>query len=111
MCVSLKVFFLSEKSVKFVPQTAFESDSALTPGERRVSLQVFQVLFNGAVKYDDLYACLISLLSAGSQFDAARRQENKAVTPMVRDSNPAFPSARSPKVMSWHMLKSMKGLL
>jgi len=47
-------------------------------------LQVFPKLFNGAVKYDELYAWLVSLLTAGSQFDTARRQENKPITPVVR---------------------------
>lgn len=46
-------------------------------------LQVFQVLFGGVVKYDDLYSSLISLLAAGSRFDTARRQENKPITPVV----------------------------
>ncbi len=46
-------------------------------------LQAFQVLFNGVVKYDDLYSSLISLLAAGSRFDTARRQENKPITPVV----------------------------
>jgi E3 ubiquitin-protein ligase UBR4 len=45
---------------------------------------VFEKLFNNAVKYDELYSSLISLLAAGSQFDTARREENKAITPMVR---------------------------
>ncbi|XP_028980055.2 E3 ubiquitin-protein ligase UBR4 isoform X4 [Esox lucius] len=48
----------------------------------RLDTKVFQKLFNGAVKYDELYSCLVSLLSAGSQFDMARRQENKPITPM-----------------------------
>ncbi|TRY87095.1 hypothetical protein DNTS_009169 [Danionella cerebrum] len=48
----------------------------------RLDSKVFQVLFNGAVKYDDLYSSLISLLAAGSQFDTARRQENKPITPV-----------------------------
>lgn len=48
-----------------------------------VSVQVFYVLFNISVKYDNLYSCLVSLLSAGSRFDMARRQENKPITPMV----------------------------
>uniref|UniRef100_W5MAW8 Ubiquitin protein ligase E3 component n-recognin 4 n=1 Tax=Lepisosteus oculatus TaxID=7918 RepID=W5MAW8_LEPOC len=43
---------------------------------------VFQVLFNRATKYDELYSYLISLLSAGSQFDMTRRQENKTITPL-----------------------------
>ncbi|KAL1020637.1 hypothetical protein UPYG_G00002740 [Umbra pygmaea] len=44
--------------------------------------KVFQKLFNGVVKYDELYACLVSLLSAGSQFDTARRHEGKPITPL-----------------------------
>ena len=48
---------------------------------------MFQKLFNGTVKYNELYACLVSLLSAGSQFDTARRQENKPVTPVVRNQH------------------------
>ncbi|XP_016135663.1 E3 ubiquitin-protein ligase UBR4-like [Sinocyclocheilus grahami] len=47
-----------------------------------LALKAFQVLFNDAVKYDDLYSSLISLLAAGSSFDTARRQENKPVTPV-----------------------------
>ncbi|KAK2851204.1 hypothetical protein Q5P01_007480 [Channa striata] len=48
----------------------------------RLDSKVFPKLFNGAVKYDELYTWLISLLAAGSQFDTARRQENKPITPM-----------------------------
>uniref|UniRef100_A0A672LG87 Ubiquitin protein ligase E3 component n-recognin 4 n=1 Tax=Sinocyclocheilus grahami TaxID=75366 RepID=A0A672LG87_SINGR len=48
----------------------------------RLDGKAFQVLFNDAVKYDDLYSSLISLLAAGSSFDTARRQENKPVTPV-----------------------------
>ncbi|XP_013766248.1 E3 ubiquitin-protein ligase UBR4 [Pundamilia nyererei] len=48
----------------------------------RLDSKVFPKLFNGAVKYDELYIWLISLLAAGSQFDTARRQENKSITPM-----------------------------
>uniref|UniRef100_A0A673LQI7 E3 ubiquitin-protein ligase UBR4-like n=1 Tax=Sinocyclocheilus rhinocerous TaxID=307959 RepID=A0A673LQI7_9TELE len=48
----------------------------------RLDGKAFQVLFNDAVKYDDLYSSLISLLAAGSRFDTARRQENKPVTPV-----------------------------
>ncbi|KAK1898672.1 E3 ubiquitin-protein ligase UBR4 [Dissostichus eleginoides] len=48
----------------------------------RLDSKVFPKLFNGAVKYDELYAGLISLLVAGSQFDTARRQESKPITPM-----------------------------
>lgn len=48
--------------------------------------KVFSKLGNGGVKYDELYAWLISLLEAGSEFDTARRQENKPITPMVIDS-------------------------
>ncbi|KAG7276340.1 hypothetical protein CRUP_032395 [Coryphaenoides rupestris] len=48
----------------------------------RLDGKVFAKLFNGAVKYDELYRCLISLLAAGSQFDTARREENKPITPM-----------------------------
>lgn len=47
--------------------------------------KVFSKLGNGGVKYDELYAWLISLLEAGSEFDKARRQENKPITPMVSD--------------------------
>lgn len=46
-------------------------------------LQVFDVLYGGALKYDDLYSSLILLLSAGSQFDALRREEHKNATPVV----------------------------
>lgn len=45
--------------------------------------QIFPVLFSGSMKYGDLYSALISLLSAGSQFDTVRREENKSVTPLV----------------------------
>ncbi|XP_057678820.1 E3 ubiquitin-protein ligase UBR4 isoform X1 [Corythoichthys intestinalis] len=48
----------------------------------RLDAKVFPKLFNGAVKYDELYTCLISLLAAGSQFDTARRQETKPITPV-----------------------------
>ncbi|XP_030194560.1 E3 ubiquitin-protein ligase UBR4 isoform X5 [Gadus morhua] len=48
----------------------------------RLDSKVFEKLFNNAVKYDELYSSLISLLAAGSQFDTARREENKAITPM-----------------------------
>ncbi|XP_008300472.1 E3 ubiquitin-protein ligase UBR4 isoform X1 [Stegastes partitus] len=48
----------------------------------RLDSKVFPKLFNGAVKYDELYAWLVSLLAAGSQFDTARRQETKPITPM-----------------------------
>ncbi|XP_077460740.1 E3 ubiquitin-protein ligase UBR4 isoform X2 [Stigmatopora argus] len=48
----------------------------------RLDTKVFPKLFNGAVKYDELYTSLISLLAAGSQFDTARRQETKSITPM-----------------------------
>lgn len=48
-----------------------------------VLVQIFYVLFNISVKFDNLYASLVSLLSAGSRFDMARRQENKPITPIV----------------------------
>lgn len=48
-----------------------------------ILLKVFQVLFSGAVKYDNLYYSLISLLAAGSRVDTARRQESKPITPVV----------------------------
>ncbi|KAJ8017247.1 hypothetical protein DPEC_G00015820 [Dallia pectoralis] len=48
----------------------------------RLDSKVYPKIYNGAVKYDELYSCLVSLLSAGSQFDTARRQENKPITPM-----------------------------
>uniref|UniRef100_A0A3B3SK32 Ubiquitin protein ligase E3 component n-recognin 4 n=1 Tax=Paramormyrops kingsleyae TaxID=1676925 RepID=A0A3B3SK32_9TELE len=57
------------------------SPEASEDDRNRLDSKVFPVLFNGAVKYDDLYSCLISLLSAGSQFDTARRQENKTIMP------------------------------
>lgn len=47
-------------------------------------LQVCEVLFSRATKYDELYAALTSLLAAGSQFDTLRRRENKNVTALVR---------------------------
>uniref|UniRef100_M4AWS3 Ubiquitin protein ligase E3 component n-recognin 4 n=1 Tax=Xiphophorus maculatus TaxID=8083 RepID=M4AWS3_XIPMA len=40
------------------------------------------LLVSGAVKYDELYVWLVSLLEAGSQFDTARRQESKPITPV-----------------------------
>ncbi|KAK7896704.1 hypothetical protein WMY93_022029 [Mugilogobius chulae] len=46
----------------------------------RLDGKVFPKLFSGAIKYDELYAWLVSLLAAGSQFDTARRQENKPIT-------------------------------
>ncbi|MGH0168045.1 UNVERIFIED_CONTAM: hypothetical protein FKN15_073672 [Acipenser sinensis] len=49
----------------------------------RLDSKIFPVLFSGSMKYDDLYSALISLLSAGSQFDTVRREENKSVTPLV----------------------------
>jgi len=55
---------------------------------------VFAKLFNGAVKYDELYRCLISLLAAGSQFDTARREENKPIAPMVRGPQAALTQSR-----------------
>nr|XP_023697265.1 E3 ubiquitin-protein ligase UBR4 [Paramormyrops kingsleyae] len=58
------------------------SPEASEDDRNRLDSKVFPVLFNGAVKYDDLYSCLISLLSAGSQFDTARRQENKTIMPV-----------------------------
>ncbi|KAK5619189.1 E3 ubiquitin-protein ligase ubr4 [Crenichthys baileyi] len=48
----------------------------------RLDAKAFPKLVGGAVKYDELYAWLITLLEAGSQLDTARRQENKPVTPM-----------------------------
>ncbi|XP_065141997.1 E3 ubiquitin-protein ligase UBR4 isoform X2 [Paramisgurnus dabryanus] len=56
------------------------SPEASEDDRSRLDTKVFQVLFNGAVKYDDLYSALICLLSAGSRFDNARRQENKPIT-------------------------------
>lgn len=47
-------------------------------------LQVCEVLFSRATKYDELYQALTSLLAAGSQFDTLRRRENKNVTALVR---------------------------
>ncbi|XP_045063212.1 E3 ubiquitin-protein ligase UBR4-like isoform X2 [Coregonus clupeaformis] len=58
------------------------SPEASEDDRSRLDSKVFQKLSNGAVKYNELYACLVSLLSAGSQFDTARRQENKPITPM-----------------------------
>ncbi|XP_055747277.1 E3 ubiquitin-protein ligase UBR4 [Salvelinus fontinalis] len=58
------------------------SPEASEDDRSRLDSKVFQKLFNGAVKYNELYACLVSLLSAGSQFDTARRQENKPITPV-----------------------------
>ncbi|XP_075046927.1 E3 ubiquitin-protein ligase UBR4 isoform X4 [Mixophyes fleayi] len=46
----------------------------------RLDNEVCEVLFSEALKYDDLYASLISLLAAGSQFDTVRRNENKSIT-------------------------------
>ncbi|XP_058849008.1 E3 ubiquitin-protein ligase UBR4 isoform X2 [Acipenser ruthenus] len=48
----------------------------------RLDSKIFPVLFSGSMKYGDLYSALISLLSAGSQFDTVRREENKSVTPL-----------------------------
>uniref|UniRef100_A0A8C2GSI0 Ubiquitin protein ligase E3 component n-recognin 4 n=1 Tax=Cyprinus carpio TaxID=7962 RepID=A0A8C2GSI0_CYPCA len=58
------------------------SPEASEDDRSRLDGKAFQVLFNGAVKYDDLYSSLISLLAAGSRFDTARRQENKPITPV-----------------------------
>ncbi|XP_064423992.1 E3 ubiquitin-protein ligase UBR4 [Latimeria chalumnae] len=59
------------------------SPEATEDDMNRLDASVYEVLFNKAsVKYDDLYAVLISLLSAGSHFDSLRREENKNVTPM-----------------------------
>ncbi|XP_027698524.1 E3 ubiquitin-protein ligase UBR4 isoform X1 [Vombatus ursinus] len=46
----------------------------------RLDNMICEVLFSGAVKYDELYGALTSLLAAGSQFDTTRRKENKNVT-------------------------------
>uniref|UniRef100_A0A8C2KCQ3 Ubiquitin protein ligase E3 component n-recognin 4 n=1 Tax=Cyprinus carpio TaxID=7962 RepID=A0A8C2KCQ3_CYPCA len=58
------------------------SPEASEDDRSRLDGKAFQVLFNGTVKYDDLYSSLIFLLAAGSRFDTARRQENKPVTPV-----------------------------
>ncbi|XP_060541262.1 E3 ubiquitin-protein ligase UBR4 [Pantherophis guttatus] len=46
----------------------------------RLDSTVCEVLFSKAMKYDELYCALASLLAAGSQFDTLRRKENKSVT-------------------------------
>ncbi|XP_026545772.1 E3 ubiquitin-protein ligase UBR4-like [Notechis scutatus] len=46
----------------------------------RLDSTVCEVLFSKAMKYDELYSALASLLAAGSQFDTLRRKENKNVT-------------------------------
>lgn len=56
---------------------------AIYTSDTLLPLQVCEVLFSKAVKYDDLYGALISLLAAGSQFDTLRRKENKNVTALV----------------------------
>ncbi|TWW56459.1 E3 ubiquitin-protein ligase UBR4 [Takifugu flavidus] len=48
----------------------------------RLDINVFPKLLNGAVKYNALYTWLISLLVAGSEFDIARRHDNKPITAM-----------------------------
>lgn len=63
--------------VSFLPQ-------GLTVLKQLSPWQVFPKLLNGAVKYDELYAWLILLLVAGSEFDTSRRQENKPISPVVR---------------------------
>ncbi|XP_072282665.1 E3 ubiquitin-protein ligase UBR4 isoform X6 [Pyxicephalus adspersus] len=46
----------------------------------RLDSEVCEVLFSRAVKYDDLYTALISLLAAGSRLDTLRRNDNKSIT-------------------------------
>ncbi|XP_044524637.1 E3 ubiquitin-protein ligase UBR4 [Gracilinanus agilis] len=46
----------------------------------RLDNMICEVLFSRAVKYDELYSALTSLLAAGSQFDTTRRKERKNVT-------------------------------
>ncbi|KAM9298998.1 E3 ubiquitin-protein ligase UBR4 [Gastrophryne carolinensis] len=46
----------------------------------RLDSEICDVLFSRAVKYDELYAALISLLAAGSQLDTVRRNENKGIS-------------------------------
>ncbi|KAM6434914.1 E3 ubiquitin-protein ligase UBR4 isoform 2-T2 [Liasis olivaceus] len=46
----------------------------------RLDSTVCEVLFSKAMKYDELYSALASLLAAGSQFDTLRRKETKNVT-------------------------------
>ncbi|XP_017342515.1 E3 ubiquitin-protein ligase UBR4 isoform X1 [Ictalurus punctatus] len=58
------------------------SPEASEDDRSRLDSKVFQVLFSGAVKYDNLYYSLISLLAAGSRVDTARRQESKPITPV-----------------------------
>nr|XP_033777630.1 E3 ubiquitin-protein ligase UBR4 isoform X4 [Geotrypetes seraphini] len=68
-----------------VLQPRFYSILSLEASEddmNRLDSMVCDVLFSRAVKYDDLYAALTSLLSAGSQFDTLRRKENKNITPL-----------------------------
>ncbi|CAG03215.1 unnamed protein product [Tetraodon nigroviridis] len=48
----------------------------------RLDSNVFSKLLNGAIKYNELYAWLISILVAGSEFDIARRHENSPITPL-----------------------------
>ncbi|XP_053096736.1 E3 ubiquitin-protein ligase UBR4 isoform X3 [Pangasianodon hypophthalmus] len=58
------------------------SPEASEDDRSRLDSKVFQVLFSGAVKYDNLYYSLISLLAAGSRVDTSRRQESKPITPV-----------------------------
>ncbi|XP_066493904.1 E3 ubiquitin-protein ligase UBR4 [Tiliqua scincoides] len=66
-----------------VPQPRFYcilSPEASEDDLNRLDSTVCEVLFSKAMKYDDVYSALISLLAAGSQFDTLRRKENKNVT-------------------------------
>lgn len=74
-------------SGRFVPLAGSTSGTLLP-------LQVCDVLFSKAVKYDDLYSALTSLLAAGSQFDTLRRKENKNVTALVSASPEAHHSSQ-----------------
>ncbi|XP_039612074.1 E3 ubiquitin-protein ligase UBR4 isoform X4 [Polypterus senegalus] len=67
------------------PQPKFYCVLSPEPSEddaSRLDCQIFHILFNGAVQYDHLYSSLITLLSAGSQFDTIRREESKTITPL-----------------------------
>uniref|UniRef100_A0A4W3HBC8 Ubiquitin protein ligase E3 component n-recognin 4 n=1 Tax=Callorhinchus milii TaxID=7868 RepID=A0A4W3HBC8_CALMI len=48
----------------------------------RLDETICDVLFTNTLKYDDLYAALIWLLAAGSEFDTFRREEQKIATPL-----------------------------
>ncbi|XP_078094991.1 E3 ubiquitin-protein ligase UBR4 isoform X5 [Mustelus asterias] len=58
------------------------SHETSTDDRSRLDEMICDVLCTGALKYDDLYASLILLLAAGSQFDTLKREEHKNATPL-----------------------------